>query len=61
MVSVRQFIGAVLIILAVLKIIGLAFVFADGESQRTTYWICKQVAYVVSFAIAGYTMTRTES
>ncbi|MCA9038169.1 MAG: hypothetical protein KDA91_23755 [Planctomycetaceae bacterium] len=58
MSSIRGVGGVLLLILAVLKMIGLAFELWQGAPDRTTGWIIKQAVYAAAFASIGFGLLR---
>lgn len=58
MSSIRSVGGVLLLILATLKVLGLAVEFWQGVPDRTTWWIVKQSVYAAAFASIGFGFLR---
>lgn len=58
MSSLRMVGGAILLLLAALKVVGLAVLLWQGSPDRTTEWLTKQSVYAVAFASVGYGLLR---
>ena len=57
-ISMRQVAGAILIVLAGLKAIGLVVVLVRGMEDRSTQWLVKQSVYAVTAAAIGWPLLR---
>lgn len=57
---IGRFFGVLLLILATLKVFGLAYVLWQGSPDRTTWWMIKQLVYMVAFASIGFRLLSSQ-
>ncbi|HBE72043.1 MAG TPA: hypothetical protein DDW52_28225 [Planctomycetaceae bacterium] len=53
--------GILLMILAAAKLIGVIVLLSHGETDRTGWWLTKQVVYAITFAVVGAGLLLSES